>query len=76
MIRVHKLNGQEVILNAEMIECIEPHGKETVIGLVNGNRAVVAEEVSEVVARCIEYRKTVYAGSAYVPEFLKKPQAL
>jgi len=72
MIRAHRLNGQEVLLNAELFEWIEAHGQETVIGLVTGNRVIVQESVTELVERCLEYRRTVYSGTPYLPEFLKK----
>jgi hypothetical protein len=32
---------------------------------------VVKETVSEVIQRVVEYRKTVYVGASYLPEFLK-----
>ena len=70
MIRLHRLNGQEMIVNAELIECIEGH-PDTVIVLASNNRFVVKESVTEVIQSVIEYRKTVYAGSVYLPEFLR-----
>lgn len=71
MIRVHKLNGQEFTVNAELIETVEAHGNETVIRLATGNHFVVKETLDNVVEKVIEYRKTVYVGASYVPEFLK-----
>lgn len=70
MIRLHRLNGQEVIVNAELIESVEAH-VDTVIGLATGNRMVVKEPVSEVIQRVVDYRKTVYVSASYLPEFLK-----
>jgi flagellar protein FlbD len=70
MIKLHRLNGQEVVVNAELIETVEGH-PDTVIGLATGNRFVVKEPVSEVIHRVVEYRKTVYVGAAYLPEFLR-----
>jgi len=71
MIRVHKLNGQEIMVNAEMIETIEPHGNETVIRSATGNHFVVKEAIDNVVEKVLDYRKAVYVGASYVPEFLK-----
>ncbi len=71
MIRVHRLNDVEVIVNAELIESIEPHGAETVLALVTGNKIIVRETVTEVIQKTVEYKKTVFAGAAYLPEFLK-----
>lgn len=71
MIRLHRLNGSEFVLNAELIESIESHGNETVINLATGNRMVVTEGVSDVTQKAIEYRKTVYVNAPYLPEFLR-----
>jgi flagellar protein FlbD len=70
MIRLHRLNGQEVVVNAELIETIEGH-PDTVISLATGNRFIVQESVSEVIGRVVEYRKSVYVGASYLPEFLR-----
>jgi flagellar protein FlbD len=70
MIRLHRLNGHEVVVNAELMESVEGH-PDTVIRLVTGNHLVVKESVSEVIQRVVEYRKTVYVGASYLPEFLK-----
>jgi flagellar protein FlbD len=72
LIKLHRLNEQEFVVNAELIEYVEAQGVQTVVGLATGNRINVKESVEEVVARCIEYRKTVYVGAAYLPEFLKE----
>ena len=70
MIKLHRLNGQEVIVNAELIESVEGH-PDTVISLATGNRFVIQESVTEVIQRVVEYRKSVYVGAAYLPEFLR-----
>ena len=61
-----------MVVNADIIESIESHGTETVISLVTGNKIVVTESVTEVVAKTIEYKKTVFVGAAYLPEFLQE----
>jgi flagellar protein FlbD len=70
MIRLHRLNGQEVVVNSELIETVEAH-PDTVIALATGNKFVVKESVTEVIRLVVEYRKTVYVGAAYLPEFLR-----
>jgi len=75
MIKLHRLNGQETVVNAELIESIESHGTETVLALATGNKIVVREPVTEVIEKTIEYKKTVFAGAVYVPEFLKESEA-
>jgi flagellar protein FlbD len=61
MIRLHRLNGQETVVNAELIESVESHGQETVLALTTGNKIVVREPVTEVIQLTIDYRKMVYA---------------
>jgi flagellar protein FlbD len=75
VISLHRLNGQETVVNAELIESIDTHGIETVLTLATGNKIVVREPVSEVIQKTIEYKKTVFAGAVYVPEFLKESEA-
>jgi uncharacterized protein YlzI (FlbEa/FlbD family) len=72
MIHLSRLNGADVVLNAEIIESLEAHGNETVINLVTGNRLVVRESMSLVVQKTIDYRKTVYVNAPYLPEFLRE----
>lgn len=58
MIKLHKLNGLEVVINAELIETLEP-GPETMVHLATGNKIVVREKSDEIVAKVVEYRKAV-----------------
>jgi flagellar protein FlbD len=58
LIRVTRLNGQQITLNAEIIECVEAC-PDTVISLATNNRYLVKESVDEVVEKVIEYRKRV-----------------
>jgi flagellar protein FlbD len=75
MIHLHRLNGQETVVNAELLESIESHGAETVLTLATGNKIIVREPVTEVIQKTIEYKKTVFAGAIYVPDFLKESEA-
>jgi len=70
MIVLHRLNGQELVVNAELIESVAAH-PDTVLNLATGNRIVVKESVSEVIRCVVQYRKTVYVGASYLPEFLR-----
>ncbi|HCC46607.1 MAG TPA: flagellar protein [Elusimicrobia bacterium] len=60
MIKLEKLNGTLVVVNAELIESIEA-GPDTVINLATGNRYLVRNPVEEVVALVVEYKKKVYS---------------
>jgi flagellar protein FlbD len=73
MIHLRKLNGTEVVVNAELIESLEST-PDTVINLATGNRYLVRDTVDEVVAKVVEYRKKVYAEKKAVTplEFYEK----
>lgn len=58
MIRLHRLNGAPVILNAELIETVDAV-PDTVINLTNANRFVVRESMDEVHRLVLEYKKSV-----------------
>ena len=60
MIKLKKLNGFEIIVNAELIESVEAT-PDTVINLATGNRFIVMDSVDEVVSRVVEYKKKVYS---------------
>lgn len=60
MIKLEKLNGSMVVVNAELIESVEA-APDTVINLATGNRYLVRNPVDEVIAMVIEYKKKVYS---------------
>ena len=62
MIKVHRLNGSEVTLNASLIETVEA-SPDTAIVLATGNRYLVQESVDEVVEKMVEYQRRIHAGS-------------
>ncbi len=61
MIILHKINGQEVVVNAELIETLEP-GPQTLVHLATGNKLTVREGADEIVAKVVQYRKAVNSG--------------
>lgn len=58
MILVHRLRGQSVVINADLIESIEDT-PDTVITMVDNRRLVVSESAEEVVERIIEFRASL-----------------
>ena len=60
MIKLQKLNGAEIIINAELIESVEA-APDTVLNLATGNRFLVKNSVDEVIAKIVEYKKKVYS---------------
>ena len=65
MIKLHKLNGAEIIVNADLIESVEAT-PDTVLSLATGNRFLVKDSVQEVVDKVVEYKRKVYADKKCV----------
>lgn len=61
MICLHRLNGDEMTLNAELILAIEAT-PDTHIQTVDRRQFLVLESVEEVVAAVVEYRRLVHGG--------------
>ena len=60
MIRLTRLNGDEVFVNADLIATVESH-HDTVVTLVDGRTYVVTEPATEVVVAVTRYRATILA---------------
>jgi flagellar protein FlbD len=60
MIRVTRLNGRKMVLNAEQIKAIE-ETPDTMITLLSGELVTVREPMDEVVRRAIEYGRALRA---------------
>ena len=65
MIIVHRLRGEEVFLNADLIESIE-ETPDTVITLVDGRRLVVSDEPEEIAGRIVRYRGAILASAEQI----------
>ena len=64
VIRVHRLNNQEFLVNCELIEFVE-ETPNTVVSMVSGRKLVISETTDEVQRLIIEYkRKIFFADSA------------
>lgn len=55
MIKVTKLNGRELVVNADLIEFVEST-PDTLISLTTGRKVMVLEDLEEVVRRAVSYR--------------------
>ena len=58
MIRLTKLNEQEIVLNCMQIECIEIIPESKII-MMNGKFYIVKECVDEIIQKTIEYNAKV-----------------
>lgn len=59
MIKLHRLNNSELMLNASQIETVEAT-PDTVITLINDKKIIVKESVDEVRNSVIEYHQTIF----------------
>jgi len=56
MIRVTRLDGNSIVLNAELIQSVETT-PDTMIVLLNGSRWMVRNTVDEIVEKFLEYKR-------------------
>ena len=56
MIAVTKLNGGEMVINAELIETVEAT-PDTIISLTTGKKYMVKETVEEIIKKVIAFRR-------------------
>ncbi len=61
MIYVTRLDGSQLVVNADLIETVE-HTADTVITLLDGKKLVVKTLVEDVVDRVIGYRQMIARG--------------
>jgi len=59
MIVVKKINGQEIVVNCDLIETIEftPHA---VLSLTTGEKLVLDEQREELLRKIIEYKRAIF----------------
>jgi flagellar protein FlbD len=60
MIYVTRLNHTSVVLNCDLIECVETT-PDTVITLTTGQKLMVRETAEEIIARVVRYRRSIAA---------------
>ncbi len=59
MITLHKLNGEEFILNANNIETIEEK-PDTTITLTNDKKYIVQESMDQVMYNVLEFNRNIF----------------
>ncbi len=60
MIKVTRLNGTELVVNADLIEFVEAT-PDTVISLTTGKKIVVSEPVDEIICKVVDFRMRIAA---------------
>ena len=58
MIRLTRINGTAIALNAEMIELVESL-PDTIVTLTNGQKILVRESMDEVIERVVAYKRSI-----------------
>jgi len=56
MIKVTKLNNDEIVVNADLIEFVEAN-PDTIISLISGKKILVKESPQEIIKRTAAYRR-------------------
>jgi len=59
MIKVEKINGRDLIINAELIEFIEKT-PDTIISMNTGKKIIVKDTCEELIKKVIEYRREIF----------------
>jgi flagellar protein FlbD len=65
MIAVKKINGEEIVVNSDLIETIEfsPHA---VMSLTTGVKIIVDETREDILRKIIEYKRSVFRRSEVI----------
>ncbi len=61
MIQLTRLNNKPLIVNSDLIKFVE-QSPDTLVTLITGEKIVIREKSSEVLARIIEFRQSVLRG--------------
>jgi len=65
MIKVTRLNGSELVINADLIEFVEAI-PDTIISLVTGKKIMIKETTDAVVQKVAEFRRL--SSGSWTPE--------
>lgn len=66
MIALTRLDGTEILLNADLVEWVE-RTPDTLVCLTNGERVMVKETPEELRRRVIEFRRAIVTGPGTGP---------
>jgi len=61
MIQLTRLNNKLLAVNSDLIKFVE-QSPDTLVTLITGEKIVVLEKYNEVLARIVEFRRSVLAG--------------
>jgi len=63
MIKLTRLNNQPLVVNSDLIKCVE-NSPDTVLTLVTGEKIIVRETTEQVLERVIAFRRAILASHA------------
>ncbi len=66
MIKVTRLNGQLIVLNADLIEFVEEI-PDTIISLTTGKKIMVQENAEQIIEKVIAYKRNAGAPASRAP---------
>ncbi len=61
MIQLTRLNNKPLTVNSDLIKFIE-QSPDTLVTLISGEKIVILEKVDEVLARIVDFRRSVLQG--------------
>ncbi len=61
MIKVTRLNGQAIVINADLIEFVEEI-PDTIVSLSTGKKIMVKENSDEIIDKVVGYRRATQIG--------------
>jgi flagellar protein FlbD len=61
MIQLTRLNNKPLLVNSDLIKCVE-QAPDTFVTLITGEKIVVLEKPDEVLTRIVEFRRSVLHG--------------
>jgi flagellar protein FlbD len=56
MIELHRIDDTKILINSDLIECIEEI-PDTIVTLITGNKYIVKEKFDEILIKIIDFRK-------------------
>lgn len=59
MISITKINNKEVVLNCDLIECIEST-PDTTITMTTGKKVIAKESVDDIINKIVLYKRKIY----------------
>lgn len=62
MVRLTQINGEEIVINAELIETIE-QAHDTILTLTTARKIRVKEGLDEIIEKIVEYRRRISGSS-------------